>query len=494
VFVSHAHADRVFVEGTIKPLLQQHGIKAWWSQENLRGGEEFEKRLRQAVRDSDWFLLVMSPQSQDSAWVKKELRWSFLDKKDRIIPLLYQKCHPHKFDARIPLLHFVDFTQNVQTAGNKLLADMIHKLHEQTCELVVKVEDNSKQIQQLKDSLVEVDRKQREQTAKVQSALGFDGTFAHLPLNNIPPFRRLEERKAPIIAVLNLKGGVGKTTLTANLGAALWSQQPARRVLLVDLDYQANLSLSCLGTDALSRLGDQNPARRGQDPVRLVQELFRQDSCDSMQVFHCIEPILDDQKRLTPGAILACDSSLAVAETHALMKWLLGEWKTDLRFVLRKALHSDQIQSRYDFILLDCPPRLTTACINALTACDYVLIPVILDTKSTEGPPQLLKWLWDRERRKSLDLHVAGAGLLANKTRGAGFDTLPERAKEVWEEVNTQCKGDWALKGFDTVVPLFNEVAMERKFPACFAVMRDIFAAIVGELKAQLSIPRGGVS
>jgi hypothetical protein len=50
------------------------------------------------------------------------------------------------------------------------------------------------------------------------------------------------------------------------------------------------------------------------------------------------------------------------------------------------------------------------------------------------------------------------------------------------------------LKGFDTVVPLFNEVAMERKFPACFAVMRDIFAAIVGELKAQLSIPRGGVS
>jgi chromosome partitioning protein len=194
-----------------------------------------------------------------------------------------------------------------------------------------------------------------------------------------------------------------------------------------------------------------------------VQELFRAPATRSWR--GCTEPVYDDNSRATEGWMLACDGGLHVEETQALMRWLIGESKADLRYVLREALHSDAVQTEYDFILLDCPPRLTPTCVNALTACDYLLVPVILDEKSTEGPPQLLKWIWDR--RESLDLKVGGVGLVANKTKGGSRESLVGREKEEWAALVQQCRDAWggSLYGFDTVVPLFNEPAMERSSP-----------------------------
>lgn len=484
VFVSHAHEDRPFVEQTIKPLLQRHGIQAWWSEENIRSGEDWQTKIREAVRESDWFLLVMSPWSEDSEWVKREIRWAFAEKPHRIIPVLQKKCAPEEFHPRVRQLHFVDFTGDPENAGRKLLADMMQKLHEQARESTVKVDEITKQNEELKETLVELDRKQKELATQVQGVLGFDGTYTHAPLGNIPPFRPLEQRGAPIVAVLNLKGGVGKTTLTANLGASLWSRGPRKRVLLVDLDYQANLSLSCVGRDALKRLSRQK---------RLVQELFRQGAGDPLLTLRCTEPIYDDNQRVTEGWLLACDGALNLEETQALMRWLLGSSKTDLRYILRNALHSEAVQAEYDYILLDCPPRLTPTTVNALTACDYLLIPVILDEKSTEGPPQLLKWLWDR--REALDLHVGGIGLLANKTKFSR-ENLVGREKQEWAELVQQCRDHWQgpVYGFDTVVTVFTEPAMERKFPACYAEMGGLFARLADELKSQVSLPAGVAS
>ena len=88
------------------------------------------------------------------------------------------------------------------------------------------------------------------------------------PSEGIPNFRTFDKTRPPIIAVANLKGGVGKTTLTANLGATLWSRDS--RVLLVDLDNQGSLTSLCLPPEELLDL------KKGQG--RFVHHLFQANS------------------------------------------------------------------------------------------------------------------------------------------------------------------------------------------------------------------------
>src|SRR5262249_55971927 len=85
----------------------------------------------------------------------------------------------------------------------------------------------------------------------------------------------------------------------------------------------------------------------------------------------------------------------------------------DVRFLMRRALQSDLVQGALDYVFLDCPPRLTTACINALTASDFVLIPVQVEAVSVRSVQHLLLRLRElREAKVVPNLEVLG--LLAN--------------------------------------------------------------------------------
>jgi cellulose biosynthesis protein BcsQ len=90
--------------------------------------------------------------------------------------------------------------------------------------------------------------------------------------------------------------------------------------------------------------------------------------------------------------VVAADDSLAEAELKAQARWLVSG-KPDARYLLRQAFHEDQLVSRYDWVFFDCPPRLTTACVNALACCDYLLIPVLLERGSVAALPHTLGWL-----------------------------------------------------------------------------------------------------
>ena len=330
----------------------------------------------------------------------------------------------------------------------------------------------------LKLENADLQRREQEVRGRLDAVLAFDGNWSS-PLPADPPaFRPLAERQAPIIAIANLKGGVGKTTLTANLGATLWGDDAKRRVLLLDLDYQANLTMACLDRKTIARLRQQE---------RLVETLFAAGPPDPRAVTRCAEPIFDDRGHATEGAILAADERLGIAETHALHRWLVEPEHGDLRFRLRRLLHAEAVQRDYQYILLDCPPRLTSTCINALTAADFVLIPVVLDEKSTESAPRLLRWL--RERRETLFAGISGVGVVANKTRGLTRDRLVNRERDEWDTLAIACRDAWhgELAGFDTVVPFFTEAAMTRKFPACHRELAPTFAALADELRAHVS-------
>ncbi|MBQ7306263.1 MAG: ParA family protein [Clostridia bacterium] len=159
---------------------------------------------------------------------------------------------------------------------------------------------------------------------------------------------------AKIIAITNQKGGVGKTTTSVNLTAILADM--GMKVLVVDLDPQGNTT-SGLGMTVKDR--SIYEVIMGREPMK-----------------KCIQKT--DVKRLD---IAGADIRLAGAELE-----LVGVEQREYR--LKNALTT--VQKDYDFIFIDCPPSLSLLTLNALTACDRVLIPIQCEYYALEGVTSLM--------------------------------------------------------------------------------------------------------
>lgn len=174
-----------------------------------------------------------------------------------------------------------------------------------------------------------------------------------------------------IITLSNHKGGVGKTTSTINVGAAL--HQQGRRVLLIDLDPQANLtqSLRLMVDDAKYTIYG---AIRGLAPLKPIS--------------------VTDGFDVVPSTL-----DLSGAEIE-----LSGE--TGREYILKELL--DPVRSLYDFILVDSPPSLGLLTLNALTASDEVLIPLQAEYLATQGLSKLLEVVDKIQKRLNKSLSVGG--------------------------------------------------------------------------------------
>ena len=159
-----------------------------------------------------------------------------------------------------------------------------------------------------------------------------------------------------IIALVNNKGGVGKTTSAVNLAAGLVAA--GRRVLLADLDAQGSASLSLGLTRADLTPGSAEVMLEGH-PIR---EVIRPTSVKGLDIL--------------PG-------SMALASADLVLSAVAGR-----EVVLKDAL--TPIRGDYDFTVLDCPPSLGLLTVNALTAADFFIVPVTPDYLSLEGLVNLL--------------------------------------------------------------------------------------------------------
>lgn len=171
----------------------------------------------------------------------------------------------------------------------------------------------------------------------------------------------------PIITVANMKGGVGKTTLTANLAA--YFDRQGKRVLIIDLDYQGSLSQTALAAANLSKMGS------------VVDELISGDKPAGA--------ILEASQTLTPALpnsrLLSCYYEFADTETHEMVRWLSGNTQDDVRFRMARLLQDPIIKDQFDLVLIDAPPRFSTGTINALCASTHLIIPTVLDQMSAEA-------------------------------------------------------------------------------------------------------------
>ncbi|HEY5341642.1 MAG TPA: AAA family ATPase [Candidatus Aquilonibacter sp.] len=211
-----------------------------------------------------------------------------------------------------------------------------------------------------------------------------------------------------IIALVNQKGGVGKSTTAVNLGAALAVE--GRRVLVVDCDPQGNTTTGF----GIEKHGLQHDVYNV-----LMQEATIDDVAQRTEL---------DTLMLVPATI-----NLAGAEIE-----LVSALSRETR--LRQALVG--VASRYDFVLIDCPPSLGLLTINALTAADEILIPVQAEYYALEGLSQLTAVV--RRVREALNptLHVSGVLVTM-------FDGRTRLAMEVIEELEKY----FPQQMFKTLIP-----------------------------------------
>lgn len=209
-----------------------------------------------------------------------------------------------------------------------------------------------------------------------------------------------------IIAVVNQKGGVGKTTSAVNLTAAL--QDLGLKVLLCDFDPQANAT-SGLGIDK-------------RKIKYTVYDVTINEVDPRNAVIHT-----------RYGDVLPSSADLAGAAVE-----LIGaqgrEWQ------LKKALHT--IQDEYDVIFIDCPPSLEMLTLNGLCAADSILVPVQCEYYALEGLSDLMMTLRSVKKRLNPNLEIFGVALTM-------YDGRTNFSAQVAQEVRKHFPG----KVFSTVIP-----------------------------------------
>ena len=311
---------------------------------------------------------------------------------------------------------------------------------------------------------------------------------------HVTSFSPRNKRTSTILSIVNLKGGVGKTSLTANLAATL--SEAGNKVLVIDLDYQRSLTRMLCSNKDISLLHLQK---------KCIQHFLLHELPNEEKFLNCLSPV----PNLKNCDFIACsealegddiDDTLDDAEMHLLSKWLISPSESDVRFHLRNALHSSQIRDRYNYILLDCPPRLSTGCVNALAASDYALIPVLLDKQSaTYSAPNLLRKL-RRLQKTELLAHLNILGIVANKVTVTNLKTMTmtKPQQEVWRELRTYCKVAWGtpVHFFDNFIKEsanFGLASVKHEkgnesgaFAAQYSELKPSFEGLVSEILARM--------
>lgn len=154
VFISHSSLDRAAVEREIISPLRAHGIDLWYSTENIGTTSEWERQIHNGLTKCDWFLVVLSPRSIESEWVRREVHWAVKKRNGKIVPVMLETCEPEDLHLGLGPLQYVDFRdlQGLLAVWGLDKASQVKRLYNDAKDLIAK-EDWASAMEKLEAAL-----------------------------------------------------------------------------------------------------------------------------------------------------------------------------------------------------------------------------------------------------------------------------------------------------------------------------------------------------
>jgi len=279
------------------------------------------------------------------------------------------------------------------------------------------------------------------------------------------------QRQKPVILVANLKGGVGKSTLVANLAASF--KEAGKRILIIDGDYQGSLSNMLLTADGSDRVSPE--INRLLEPGSSVTS-FR-NACYRFR------------GKLKGSLIVASSYALAAMENRLMIEYLLGDDRRydDGRYRLANLLLSEDVGDEYDVALIDAPPRLTAATVNGFCASTHLLVPTLYDKMSADAVGTFLHGVRTLKNRLNTQIDLLGVvGTLTHRQ-----DSLVPREQNARNMAKDQVARAWSpnFHIFERHIPRRSAIAEAAGGDIAFyrdETVRGLFAALGAEIAGRL--------
>jgi chromosome partitioning protein len=257
-----------------------------------------------------------------------------------------------------------------------------------------------------------------------------------------------------VISVINLKGGVAKTTTTVQLAECLASEF-SKRVLVIDLDPQTNATIALIGEDRWEELEDQK---------QTLFHLFN-DKLEQTNIFNINKAIQSRVSNLRLSFLSLLPSSIKLIDIQDRIRDISDKTSYSINpmEVLKTAVFPQL--ANYDYVFIDCPPNLGFITRNGIEISDYFLIPTIPDRLSTYGIPQIIKKIYDFKTTRNLPIECLGLIITKYSSNSTahlrGMYDLPARFANIFKELQIP-----EAPVFSTVIPQANATAEAMDFGA----------------------------